>query len=143
MDDAIFAISASGLDYQRLRMEVIATNLANANTTRAEGGKGFTPLEVVASTSSGNFGKVFDDVAGESTLRGIDSVHVIERDVQPRMKFDPAHPDADAQGFVHMPAINPVNEMTNLVEATRAYEANIKVLSAAKSMAARAMELGE
>jgi len=143
MDDSVFAISSSGLDYQRLRMEIIATNLANANTTRTDGGKGFTPLEAVASTTSDNFGKVFDAVAGESTLRGIESVNVIERDVPPRMKFDPAHPDADAQGFVHMPGINPVNEMTNLVEATRAYEANIKVLSAAKSMAARAMELGE
>ncbi|OUS29797.1 flagellar basal body rod protein FlgC [Gammaproteobacteria bacterium 45_16_T64] len=143
MDDSIFAISQTGLDFQRLRMEVIATNLANANTTRTDGGKTFTPLEVVASTSSSNFGKVFDDVSGESMMRGIDNVNVIERDVTPRMKFDPAHPDADAQGFVHMPAINPINEMTNLVEATRAYEANIKVMSAAKSMAARALEIGE
>jgi flagellar basal-body rod protein FlgC len=130
---AIFEISASGMDYQRLRLETVANNLANANTTRGVDGGIYRPLEVVATSGR----QVFDEV-----LQGVEEVNVVEKNAPPRLVFNPSHPDADAQGYVTMPGINPVDEMLSMMMATRGYEANIRALNAAKTMALRALEIG-
>lgn len=130
---ALFDISASGMDFQRTRLEVTASNLANANTTRGVNGHLYQPLEALASATAGQF---------DALLNGVENVSIVERNVAPRLIYNPAHPDADAQGYVAMPNVNPVDEMTNMMTATRAYEANIRALNAARIMAMRALEIG-
>jgi len=131
---SLFEISASGMDFQRTRMEAIASNLANVNTTRGVNGQLYQPLEAIARTGNTDF---------DSILTGVGDISIVERESAPRMLFNPAHPDADAQGYVLMPNVNPVDEMTNMMTATRAYEANIRVMNASRIMAMRALEIGD
>lgn len=131
---SLFEISASGMDFQRTRMEAIASNLANVNTTRGVNGQLYQPLEAIARTGNTDF---------DSILTGVGDISIVERESAPRMVFNPAHPDADAQGYVLMPNVNPVDEMTNMMTATRAYEANIRVMNASRIMAMRALEIGD
>lgn len=130
---ALFEISATGMDFQRLRMEAIASNLANVNTTRGANGTLYQPLEAVASTGPGSFDQV---------LNGVPNASLVPRNSAPRLTFNPGHPDADAQGYVAMPNINPVDEMVSMMTATRAYEANIRAFNATRMMAMRALEIG-
>ncbi|MEY2907565.1 MAG: flagellar basal-body rod protein FlgC [Pseudomonadota bacterium] len=130
---SIFEISASGMDFQAQRLEAIASNLANINTTRGVNGRLYQPLVALASAG----GSQFDQLLG-----GVAEVNIVERQTAPRLVFNPAHPDADAQGYVAMPNINPVDEMLAMMTATRAYEANIRTLNAARTMAMRALEIG-
>ena len=130
---ALFEISATGMDFQRLRMETIANNLANVNTTRGVNGDLYRPLEAVARADEYRFDKV---------MRGVEGMRIVEKFGVPRAVFNPGHPDADAQGFVSMPNINPVDEMVSMITATRAYEANVRAMNAAKTMAMRALEIG-
>ena len=142
---AIFEISASGMDFQRLRMETIANNLANANTTRTASGAVYKPLEAMAHTAPAvaPFSHLLESTGMPAEMmQGIDQVDLVEKNVTPRLVFNPSHPDADAQGYVAMPNINPVDEMLNMMTATRAYEANIRAMNAAKTMASRALEIG-
>lgn len=133
----IFSISESGMEYQRLRLELIANNMANANTTRTASGDIYRPLEALA--IAGDFDSLLEQ---GGALDGVQHVEIIEKNATPRKVFNPGHPHADAQGFVSLPNINPVDEMTNLMMATRAYEANVRVMNAAKTMAQRALEIG-
>lgn len=135
---AIFEISGSGMDFHKLRLEAIAANMANANVTRPSNGVLYRPLEAVAATAG--FNELVNDV--EPSAWGVKDMQLVERQVSPRMVFDPSHPDANAEGFIELPNINPIDEMTNLMMATRAYEANVRVLNAAKTMALRALEIG-
>jgi flagellar basal-body rod protein FlgC len=130
---ALFAISASGMDFQHARMEVIANNLANANATRGVNGRLYQPLEAVARAASSDF---------DTVLQGVETAAIVERNTVPRLVLNPAHPDADAQGYVAMPNVNPIEEMTNMMMATRAYEANIRMLNASRTMAMKALEIG-
>lgn len=136
-----FAISASGMTAERLRMDTIANNLANANTTRtADGGPYRRQVPVFAAREAARPG------AGRraSTFTGM-GVRVvgIARDTQPaRLVYDPQHPDADENGYVHMPNVDVVREMVDLISASRAYEANITSFNTAKSMAMRALDIG-
>ncbi|MDA9368095.1 flagellar basal body rod protein FlgC [Flavobacteriaceae bacterium] len=131
---SLFEISASGMDFQRTRMEAIASNLANVNTTRGVNGQLYQPLEAIARTGNASF---------DNILTGVGDISIVERNSAPRMLFNPAHPDADAQGYVLMPNVNPVDEMTNMMTATRAYEANVRVMNASRIMAMRALEIGD
>lgn len=141
--DSIIAISSTGLDFQHKRLETIALNIANANVAGKRNGKTFRPLEVLG------YGGVANDSLSTANLgidtehlQGITQVEVVERNVSSRKVFDPSHPDADAMGFVEYPGVDQVVEMTNMLSATRAYEANIKAIQAAKSMAMKALEIG-
>lgn len=142
--DSIIAISSTGLDFQHKRLEAIALNIANATVTGKKNGQIYRPLEV-----RGYSDPLDSSVAATgldintADLRGITDVEVVERTVSSRKVFDPSHPDADAMGFVEYPGVDQVVEMTNLLSATRAYEANIKAIQAAKSMAMKALEIGE
>lgn len=142
-----FNINASGLTAQRLRMDVISENVANAQTTRTEDG---TPYrrKVVTFTQKGDqteFSKVLGRLTNGYngyTGQGV-KVDGIYEDYSSEMKkvYDPAHPDADDDGYVTYPNVNIITEMTNLIDASRAYEANSTAFNASKSMALQGLEL--
>ena len=125
--------AATGMVAQQLNVDTIANNLANVNTSRGVGGHTYKPLDVVARASETEFGDL---------LTGVGEAAVVERNTAPRLVFNPSHPDADAQGYVALPNVNPVDEMVNMMTATRAYEANVRAMNAARSMALRALEIG-
>jgi flagellar basal-body rod protein FlgC len=130
-------IAASGLKAQRLRMETVASNLANVNTTRTTTGGPYRRRDVVfEAIPAQEFREVFD-----ATLRRVRVAGVFEDPAPPQMRHEPGHPDADGQGFVLYPNVDPVVEMVNLVGAARAYEANVTVLEATKSLMLRALEI--
>jgi len=155
-----FDISGYGLSAQRVRVNTISQNIANAQTTRTEEGGPYRRKEVVFKAIDFNqqFNKAingmtnsaeFEDPLNEGSFGrkvnpAIMSVIVdkISRDDrEPKMKFDPSHPDADANGYVAYPNINPVIEMADLVEATRSYQANVAAFESAKNMANAAISL--
>ena len=125
-------VSASGLSAQRTRMNVSASNLANVNTTQAVGGGPYQRKSVlVQSVPTGGPGVSAVAVKG-----------IVSDSTPPRMEFDPEHPDADAEGYVSYPNINTVEEMVDMITASRAYEAGVTALSTAVSMAERALGIG-
>ena len=140
-------ISASALMAQRLRMDVVANNVANMNTTRTAEGGPYRHQSVSFSEAGGGapFRSALARARGGSApgAAGGVAVTAVTDDVTPaRRVFDPEHPDADAEGFVLMPNIDVVSEMTDLVSARRAYEASVTVLNATKALAQRALDLG-
>lgn len=140
---SVFDISASGLAVERTRMEVAALNLANINTTRTAEGGPFKPLAVVARPARyERFQALMGTLDPTAQVAGVEVDEVRELQVAPKLVHDPAHPDADERGFVAFPGINPVTEMVNLMQITRAYEANVRALAAAKTMALKALEIG-
>jgi flagellar basal-body rod protein FlgC len=136
-------ISSSGLSVQRLRMEALASNLANVETTRTPEGGPYRRKDVVVSALplTDDFASLLKTELGENLQRAL-ATGIIEDSGDPRKVFNPTHPDADGEGNVAMPNIDLVEEMVNLVTATRSYEANVTAINAAKSMALRAIELG-
>ena len=132
-------ISATGLIAQRIRLNLVTENLANAETTRGpDGGPYRRKLAVFGAEPAGTFGQALS-AAEVSTVK---VVEIQESEEAPRAVYQPAHPDANPEGFVLMPNINPVLEMADLLAATRAYEANVTAVQAAKSMANKALEIG-
>ncbi len=134
---SVFEISSAGMNLERLRLEISAANLANAQTTAADG-NAYRPLRVVARASTIDS---FDSKLSSVLPLPVD-VSVVESRTSPRLVFDPGHPDADGRGFVAYPDVSPVSEMVRLVEIGRAYEANVRALSMARSMAMKALEIG-
>ncbi|MBW1720693.1 MAG: flagellar basal body rod protein FlgC [Deltaproteobacteria bacterium] len=138
--------AASGMLAQRIRLNVISTNLANANTTRTEDGKPYRRKTVIFETTPGVPGVESFEKRLKSTLEArLSGVRV--REIVPiggefKKIYDPSHPDADENGFVYLPNVNLVEEMVNMLDANRAYEANAAVIKAAKNMALKAIELG-
>ncbi len=136
-------VSASGLDAQTKRMNTISSNIANAETTRTEEGGPYRRKDPVFSavTDRESFGEILQNKLDEQ-VQGVlvDEVHQDER--PPRMVYNPSHPDANAEGFVAMPNVNPVEEMANMISAQRSYEANVTAMNSAKSMAQKALEIG-
>ena len=139
---SIFDISAAGMNLERMRLEVSAVNLANANTTRGADGMPFTPLQVIVHSGASSFDAMFDSLRGPEVAGGLPVGDVEPADLPPREVYEPGHPDADASGFVSYPGINPVSEMVQLIAVTRAYEANVRVFNAGRSMAMKALEIG-
>jgi flagellar basal-body rod protein FlgC len=135
-----FAISGSGMSVEKLRLDVTALNLANVNSTRAAGGALYQPLTVISNAKSGAFAAALAG-AGNAAL-GAQVSEVRASPVPPRLVYEPSHPDADSKGFVAYPGINTVHEMVTLISATRAYEANVAAMNAAKVMALKALEIG-
>ncbi|HEY2388671.1 MAG TPA: flagellar basal body rod protein FlgC [Candidatus Binatia bacterium] len=136
---AAYAISASGLRAQRLRMDVIAANLANAQSTRTPTGGPYRRHEVVFEAAPG--GGTFDDALNASNP-GVRVARIVEDQNPPQLVFQPGHPDADARGYVAMPNVNVVTEMVDMMSATRAYEANVAALNATKRLLEAALEIG-
>lgn len=126
-------ISASGLSAERLRMDTISSNIANANTTRGADGKPYIRKVAV-------FQENLDSARGFNGVKAVG----IEEDKSPlRKEYDPSNPDADADGYVTMPNVNILNEMADMIASSRAYEANVDTLNAGKSMFMKALEIGK
>lgn len=137
------AISASGLSAQRLRMNLISSNMANANTTRTETGEPYKRKDVVfEAVQPGSFQDVLDGHLSEGG-GGVNVAQIIEDDKPFVEKYDPGHPDADENGYVRLPNVNIVEEMVNLISASRSFEANTTAIRATKDMAGFALEIGK
>lgn len=136
------AISSSGLDAQRVTLEVIAGNLANAQTTRTEEGGPYLRRRAVHSPAP--LPQRFADLFRSRTVAGGPAVktEVVQDPQGVRIVHDPAHPDADEHGALALPNIHVLEEMIDLLRATRAYEANLTAFNAAKHMALKALEIG-
>jgi flagellar basal-body rod protein FlgC len=133
--------AASGLSAERLRMDVTAENLANAQTTRGADGQPYRRKVVELQQAGGGFGASLSGALQRGGDAGV-RVAGIAQDATPnRLVYDPGHPDADARGYVSMPNVQPVTEMVDLISASRAYEANVTVMQTAKSMFAKTLEL--
>jgi flagellar basal-body rod protein FlgC len=141
MEASIFDISAAGMNLERLRLEVSATNLANANSTRGADGAIYIPQQVVVH-SAHSFEALFQSLAGDGLSNTVPVGQVQQADLAPRQVYDPSHPDADARGFVSYPGVNPVSEMVQLIAITRAYEANVRAFNAGRNMMLKALEIG-
>jgi flagellar basal-body rod protein FlgC len=138
-----FAVSASALRAQQLRMEVIAANLANAQSTRTPEGGPYRRRDVVLRSVSQ--GDSFDDMLAPSGLptTGVEVARVLQDSKPPQMVYDPGHPDANSAGYVAMPNVNVVTEMIDMMAATRAYEANVQAMNATKRVIEAALEIGK
>lgn len=126
--------SASGLTAERFRLDLIADNIANAHTTRTEGGGPYRRKSAV-------FAEVLNK-AGKGNA-GVRVVSVSQDKSEPRLVYEPEHPDANAEGYVAYPNVNIVQEMVDMITATRAYEANVTALNATKTMFLKALEIGK
>lgn len=135
MFSTIFNIAASAMSANRLRINTIASNLANAETTRTEEGGPYKRRDVVFAATDTNV-ESFDDVLDRASVKGVKVAAVVADDQEPTMLYDPGHPDADKEtGMVAMPNINPVTEMVNMITASNAYKAAAEIVSTTKEMA--------
>jgi len=138
-----FAISASGMDVEKSRLETIALNLANVNSTAATDGTLYQPVRLLSGEkSTGSFDVMLNRFAPAQLPAGVEVRDVAPLSDGPRLVHEPGHPAADEAGFVAYPNVNPVSEMLLLIETTRSYEANVRALNAAKTMALAALEIG-
>ena len=131
-------ISASGMYTQRRRMDIIASNLANVETTRTENGGPYRRQMIVMGTQSvGSFEQVLDEQA-----KGVDIEEVVGDPSPFKEVFNPAHPDANAEGYLQKPNVDLVVEVTNMLMARRAFEANVSAIKTTRQMAMKALEIG-
>ena len=142
--------TASALTSQRLRMDVISSNMANADTTRSEYVNGewrpYTRKSVVLqSKENGSFSNLLQKAMGKSNNEGdgVQVTQIIKDDTPFELVYNPEHPDANADGYVEMPNVDPLREMVDLMSTTRSYEANVTVLNASKGMMMKALEIGK
>jgi flagellar basal-body rod protein FlgC len=136
-------ISSSGLAAQRLRMNVLSANLANAQSTRGDDGGPYRRRDVVFQAIP--TGEKFEDFLNGTQgteLRKVQVSEIHKDNKEPRRVYDPGHPDADGQGYVSLPNVQVMTEMVNMIAATRAYEANATAIDDAKQMAVKALEIG-
>ena len=144
--DAI-SISGSGLSAERLRMDVTAENLANAQSTRGADGQPYRRKEVILKQADGNFESALRRASANGSSsqtpvgRGVEVSAIVEDTAPNRQVFDPGHPDANPQGYVEMPNVDSVTEMVDLISSSRAYEANVTAMQTAKSMFTRTLDL--
>lgn len=136
--------SASGMTAQRLRMDIISQNIANVNTTRDENGDVYTRKAVVfAEKDVSTFGDVLMRTTG-SISNGVKVTKIIDdKESEMRKVYDPSHPDADTDGYVTYPNVNIVQEMTDMIDASRSYEANVTAFNASKNIALKGLEIGK
>jgi flagellar basal-body rod protein FlgC len=152
-------ISSSGLSAQRKRLDAIASNLANVDTTRTENGGPYKRQVVrVTAQNVGRFGEVIEKTKSQMNLTnekhisedpsflGDPNIKIVNSEViddksEPRMEYDPSHPDANSDGYVAKPNINPITEMVDMISATRTFEANANAINAAKTMYKDALDI--
>lgn len=138
-------IGASALTAQRLRMDIIAQNIANVNTTRTENGTPYKRKTVVFEerNSKESFSSLLSSGnQGNLTGKGVKVSGIVEDNSPFKRVYEPGHPDANEEGYVLMPNVDIVTEMVNMISASRAYEANVTSINTAKSMALKALEIG-
>lgn len=139
-----FRVSSSGMTAQRMRMNTISSNIANINTTKTPEGGPYRRKDVVfeAMPDVRNFGEILGVNSPGEHVQRVQVTDVVSDRKAPLLKYEPDHPDANEDGYVAYPNINLMEEMTNMIQATRAYEANVSALQAAKDMALSSLEIG-
>lgn len=137
-------VSATGLDAQTKKINTISSNIANAETTHGIDKGPYRRKDPIfaAQVDRESFGEILNNALDEQ-VQGVQVIDIAEDKNSPRMLYQPNHPDADQEGYVAMPNINPVQEMANMMIAQRSYEANITAFNAAKIMAQKALEIGK
>jgi flagellar basal-body rod protein FlgC len=134
-------INASGLLAQRQRVEVSSANLANSQTTRTANGGPYRRKDAVFETQS--FGNSLDSAISSDGSEGVKVSGIVEDQAPFDRRYEPGHPDADADGYVSYPNVNPMEEMSNMVSASRSYEANLSAISIVKTMISKTLEIGK
>ncbi len=143
--NSTFSIAAGALRAERLRLDVIASNLANANTTQTAEGGPYKRKNVIFATQDieSDFGATLAELSEEAARKTVRVSDVVEDQSPGRMVFDPGHPDANAEGYVAYPNVNSLTESIDMMAASRAYEANVQVVNATKRMAEAALAIGQ
>ena len=136
---AAVSAGASALAAQRTRIEVAVSNIANSESTRAADGQPYRRRSVMLSPESVNS---FDAAMGEASATGVKVTNIVEDQDPFRRRYEPSHPDADADGFVALPNVDAPEEMVDMMGAARAYQANLAAISLIREMVAKALELG-
>ena len=135
-------VSATGMTAQRFRMDVISENIANASTTRTQKGGAYRRKTVVFSEQdTTSFDHILNGYLGYYKPNGVKVTQVVEDPSDLRLVYEPDNPDANEEGYVEYPNVDTVTEMTNLIDSSRAYEANVTAFNAAKSIASKGLEL--
>lgn len=139
-----FRISGSGMSAQRARLNTISSNISNINTTRTPEGGPYRRKDIVfeAVQDTKSFGDIVANQNNKADFSQVQVSDIIYDKKAPLMKFEPNHPDANSEGYVAYPNINLMEEMTNMVQATRSYEANVQAIQSTKDMALSALEIG-
>ena len=130
----VFRISSSALSAQSLRLNTTASNLANAESSAGPDGKVYRAKQVVFQTDPLS--------ASRPESAGVSVARVVEDNTAPRKTYDPKHPQADGDGYVSMPNVNVVDEMVNMISASRSYQTNVEVMNTAKTLMLKALTLG-
>jgi flagellar basal-body rod protein FlgC len=133
------AASASALNAERTRLEVAVSNLANAESTRGPDGQPYRRRDVVLEAAPQSFA----DALGQASATGVKVAAIVEDQSPFKRRYDPAHPDADADGFVAMPNVDTPEEMVNMLSASRAYQANLTAIGLLRDLVQRSLELGK
>lgn len=139
-----FRIGSSGMAAQKARQNTISSNIANINTTRTPEGGPYRRKDVVfeAIPDAKSFGEVLSASDPKADFNRVQVTDIVYDKKAPILKYDPTHPDANEEGYVAYPNINLMEEMTNMIQATRSYEANVQAIQATKDMALSALEIG-
>lgn len=136
-------ITSSALTAQKTRIDIISKNIANANTTRSTGGLPYRRQMVVFEEDKRtSFGTYLNKYKGEFDGGGVKISSIAEDEAPFKLKYDPGHPDADENGYVMMPNVEVISEMVDMIDAQRAYEANITAMNTTKSMLMKALDIG-
>jgi flagellar basal-body rod protein FlgC len=142
--------TASALTAQRLRMDVISSNMANVDTTRAKMVNGqwqpYRRKMIVTEPNEGGFSTFLNAAINKRTAsigNGVKVTKIVEDQTPFKLVYDPTHPDANNEGYVQLPNVDPLKEMVDLISATRSYEANVTVFNATKGMLMKALEIGK
>ena len=135
-----FNVSATALSAQRIRMNVVSSNLANVNSTETPEGGPYRRRDVVfaAEPAESSFNRILKD-----KIRQVNVTEIVEDNRPLRTVYDPYHPNADKNGYVFYPNVNLIEEMVNMISSQRSYEANVGVIKATKSMALKALDIGK
>jgi flagellar basal-body rod protein FlgC len=134
----VFDIASAGMDVQQLRLQVAASNIANARTTNAPGTAPYQPLTVVVRAAT-------TDAGGELTAAGLArpvAQGVVPMNVAPKRVYDPGNPDADKDGFINLPGVDPIGSMMDLLEISRSYEANLRAFDITRNLMQRTLDIG-
>lgn len=132
--------AASALNAERARIEVAVSNLANIESTRGPDGQPYRRRDVVLQSAAIDS---FDQVLGRASATGVQVAAVVEDQSAPRRRYEPSHPDADNEGYVSLPNVDPAEEMVDMLSAARAYQANLTAIGLIRDMVSRALELGK
>ncbi len=132
----VFDIAGSAMTAQSLRMNVTASNMANADSVSSSTGSTYRARHPIFET-------VFSDVMDSNVSNGVRVAGIVESQAQLRKEYSPAHPQADADGFIFYPNVNPIEEMTNMISASRSYQNNVEIVNASKQMLLQTLRMGQ